>query len=351
MAEQIKALDTLETPDINNPSAEGHPYEHTPNSVPIDLIQRAFANSNDLELMADRQKEISKRNGKMEIINTADGSIKVRQQTDDYSTELTFFFQSTKKLPQPAKKILRYVMTKISEQAFSNRELYSDKIRFELKDIVEAGIYTNIESARTGFKAGSKALVDMAIEGELKKGKGTKEEKYKWSYGHIFRKASIINGVCQIDLETDNDWNFIIPNYEITPKYIYQLANRSFDLAEAIFYYARVNSRQIADEGFFTLSLKVIQQRLALPDETPNPKRDLQKPIVDSIEEINSREKDSKNFKIEIIGDNNLPVKSWIEQGKIKITFYGEYLEQYKRYSHARAAKIEEAAGTKNSAK
>lgn len=343
MAEEIKQLETLETPELNQPQ-ESQPYEHTPNSVPIDLMQRAFANSADLELMGQRQNEISKRNGKLEVINTADGSVQIRQQTNDYSTVLTFFFQSTKKLPQPAKKILRYVMTKVSEQAFSNRELYSDKIKFQLKDIVDAGIYTNIESARTGFKAGSKALVDMAIEGELKKGKGAKEEKYKWSYGHIFRKASIVNGVCQIDLETDNDWNFIIPNYEITPRYIYQLANRSFDLAEAIFYYARVNSRQIADEGFFTLSLKVVQQRLALPDETPNPKRDIQKPILDSIQEINDKEKDTKNFTIEVEGDNNLPIKGWIETGKIKITFYNDYLEQYKRYSHARAQKIEDAA-------
>ncbi|MCQ2584509.1 MAG: hypothetical protein MJ185_02870 [Treponema sp.] len=343
MAEEIKPLDTLEAPELSI-SQDSHSYEHTPNSVPIDLMQRALANSGNLELMEQRQAEISKRNGKLEVINANDGSIKIRQETDDYSTVLTFFFQSTKKLPQPAKKILRFVMTKVSEQAFSNRELYSDKIKFQLKDIVDAGIYTNIESARTGFKAGSKALVNMAIEGELKKGKGAKQEKYMWSYGHIFRKASIINGVCQIDLETDNDWNFIIPNYEITPRYIYQLANRSFDLAEAIFYYARVNCRQIADEGYFTLSLKVIQQRLALPDETPNPKRDIQKPILDSIQEINDRETKTQNFKIEVEGDNDLPIKGWIETGRIKITFYNDYLEQYKRYSHARAAKIEEAA-------
>ncbi len=346
--DEIHQLSTFENPETNRPVDRQEPFEHTPSSVPIDLMQKTMANQSNVKLMEERQKLISKGNKKFEVIeNVEEGQIKVRQETDDYITELTFFFQSTKKLPQPAKKILRFVMTKISEQAFSNKKLYNDKVQFSLDELKNAGIYTSIESARTGFKAGSKALVDIAIEGEMKRGKGAREENFKWAYGHLFRKASIRNNICQIDLETDNDWNFIIPNYEITPKYLYSLTNRSFDLAEALFYFARIKNREIADNGFFTLSMKVLQQRLALPEESPNPARDIKKPIVDSINEINEKEKETKNYLIEIEADPNLSVKEWIENGKIKVSFFCEYLEQYKKYSGDRALKIEAAASKK----
>lgn len=338
--DEITKINTIEKP-IDNVRNNRIPFEHTPSSVTVDLMQKTMANQANIKLMEERQHLISKGSKKLEVVeNIEEGQIKVRQETDDYITELIFFFQSTKKLPQPAKKLLRFVMTKISEQAFSNKILFDDKIRFQLKDIVEAGIYTNIESARTGFKSGAKALVDVAIEGEMKRGQGTRTEKFKWAYGHLFRKASIANNVCQIDLETDNDWNFIIPNYEITPKYLYTLSNRTFDLAEAIFYYARVNCKKIAEEGHFTLSLRVLQQRLALPEITVNPARDIKKPIIDSIGELNEREKISRNFTIEIDSDKDLPVKIWIEKGCIIIKFFNEYLEQYKRYSNSRTQKI-----------
>lgn len=342
--ERIRDLETLESPELWQ-DEEKAAYDETPSSVPLDLMEKTMANHANVKLMEERQNVISKGNKKFEVIeNTDEGQIKVRQETDDYITELTFFFQSTKKLPQPAKKILRFIMTKIPEQAFSNKKIYNDKVQFQLQEIVDAGIYTTIESARTGFKAGAKALVDIAIEGEMKRGKGKREENFKWAYGHLFRKASIRNNVCQIDLETENDWNFIIPNYEITPKYIFSLSNRSYDLEEALFYLARVRCREIADQGYFKLGLKVIQQRLALPDETPNPARDIKKPILDCIQEINDKEKDSQNYKLELEVDNQLPVKEWIEQGKLKVSFFNEYLEQYKRYSSSRAKKIEEAA-------
>lgn len=347
--DEIQNIATLENPETNR-SAEDNKksFDTTPSSVPIDLMQKTMANQSNVKLMEERQNVISKGSKKFEVIeNVEEGQIKVRQETDDYITELTFFFQSTKKLPQPAKKILRYVMTQISEQAFSNKKLYNDKVQFNLDDLVTAGIYATVESARTGFKAGSKALVDIAIEGEMKRGKGKREENFKWAYGHLFRKASIRNNICQIDLETDNDWNFIIPNYEITPKYLYSLSNRSFDLAEAIFYFARINARKIAENGYFTLSMKVLQQRLALPEETPNPARDIKKPIIDSIQEMNDKEKETHNCLIEIEADNNLSAKEWIEKGKIKISFFNEYLEQYKKYSNDRSLKI--AAAAKNS--
>jgi hypothetical protein len=351
--EEIHSLPTLEKPELDRPEHKA-PFEHTPSSVPLDLMQKTMANHSDVKLMEARQAAISKGNKKFEVVENVDeGQIKVRQETDDYTTELTFFFQETKKLPQPAKKILRYVMTKIPEQAFSNKVLYGDKVRFPLKDIVDAGIYTNIESARTGFKAGAKALVNIAIEGEMKRGKGNRKESFKWSYGHLFRKASIVNGVCQIDLETENDWNFIIPNFEISPRYVYQLTNRSFDLAEALFYYARLrsNCKNIASKGYFELSLRVLQQRLALPEETPNPARDIKKPIIDCIAELNEREKETHNYYIEIEADKNASAKEWIETGHIKIWFYNEYLEQYKRYAEARSNKIEQAAKHKKEAK
>ncbi len=316
-------------------------YFETGNSVSIDLIQKTWATSSNLALMAKRQAEISHNDKKIEIIeNVEKGQIKVRQQSDNYTTELTLFYQSMKKLPQSAKKILRFIVTKITDEAFSNNKLTKDSVSFYLDDLIKNEIYKNADTARVGFKTASKALVDIAIEGRRTQGKGKNKQDYIWSYGHLFRRASILNGKCIVELETDNDWNFVISNYEIMPNYCYGLPNRSYDLAEAIFYFARINNKEIADNGFFSLSLKVLQQRLALPEETPNPGRDIKKPIEDAISSLNNAESETQNYKIEIFADKNTSPNQWIDNGYIKVFFFNEYLNKFKQLAEKRNVKI-----------
>lgn len=326
--------------------------EITANSVPLDMIQRGIANSRNPKLMADRVNNLSHGASNTEIIeNQKDNNIKIHHSSESVDIVLTLFFQNTKQLPQPAKKLLRFIMTKMPEQAFFNKKLERPFVTFNLQDIVDAGIYKTIESARTGFKTGSRALIDLAIEGEVKSKNG-KEKNYRWSYGHLFRKAVIDKNVCCVLLEVSNDWNFIINTYQLIPSYCYRLSNRTYDLTEAIFYYARVNAKKIAEDGFFTMSLNLVAERMALPEESVNPTRDIKNPILDAVKELNEEEnkRSKKGFSIEFEDDSNKAIKDWLNTGKLKVFFYGDYLAKYTRNANCRELKIKKCITTKEQA-
>ena len=315
---------------------EAASYFDTPSSPTIDLLQKSISNSKNLTLLADRQRDISHSSSKqLELFQAADNSsIKIKQTTDEYTTEITFRFSDIEKgLPQPAKKLFRFIATKINQQAFSNRTLRRDYVEFPLQELVDEELYGSLDSARKGFKIGMKSLMTILVEGSRTEGRGRRQTNYQWALGHMFRKAAIDNNTCRVHLETENNWNFIISQYEIMPKYSYKLSNRCYDLTEAIFYLARINCREIAKSGQFNISFKVVQQRLALPVSTPNPGRDIRKPIMDAVRELNERERDSADFWIETVCDNSLSPHDWIESGFITVHFGFRYLEKYRNIS------------------
>ncbi len=330
--------------DGNDTTTPTSPYFDTPNSPTIDLLQKSISNSKNLTLLADRQKDISHSSSRLlELFQAADNSsIKIKQTTEDYTTEITFRFSDIEKgLPQPAKKLFRFIATKINQQAFSNRTLRRDYVEFPLQELVDEELYGSIDSARKGFKIGMKSLMTILVEGSRTEGRGNRKTNYKWVLGHMFRKAAIDNNTCRVQLETENNWNFIISQYEIMPNYSYKLSNRGYDLTEAIFYLARINCREIARTGQFNISFKVIQQRLALPESTPNPGRDIKKPIKDAIGELNAREKTSRDFWIETFCDEALAPHDWIKTGFITVHFGSNYLEKYRDISARKCLQID----------
>ena len=320
---------------------EAAPYFDTPSSPTIDLLQKSISNSKHLTLLADRQKDISHNARKqIELFQAADNSsIKIKQMTEDYTTEITFRFSDIEKgLPQPAKKLFRFIATKINQQAFSNRTLRRDYVEFPLQELVDEELYGSLDSARKGFKIGMKSLMTILVEGSRTEGRGNRQTNYQWALGDMFRKAFIDNNTCRVQLETENNWNFIISQYEIMPNYSYKLSNRCYDLTEAIFYLARINCREIARTGQFNISFKVIQQRLALPETTANPGRDSKKPLKDAIRGLNDRERDESGFRIETVCDESLSPHDWIESGFITVHFGEDYLEKYRDISNRKTS-------------
>ncbi len=332
-----------------DPKKNERNFFDTPNSPTLDLMSKGISNSENLGLMVSRQKGISHSSEnsarQLELFETDNhNKIRIVQHTESYTTEITFIFSQLEKgLPQPAKKLLRFLMTKINEQAFSNHEMKRDFVQFPLQELVDQGLYGNLDTARRGFKTGAESLLTILVQGERTEGKGKNKAKYEWMLGHLFNKAMIKNGTCLVTLETGSDWRFIISQYQIMPNYSYQLSNRTFDLAESIFYLARVNCKEIAKTGKLNISFKVIQQRLAIPEASNYPGRDIKGPIINAVNELNEKEKGTKDFTIETVCDNNLPINEWIDKGYITVTFFNQYLEKYKDMAQRKALKIQEA--------
>ena len=126
---KAKQQELFESEEIVNNSAEV-----TANSVPLDMIQRGIANSRNPKLMANRVNNLAHGSSNTEVIeNDKENNIKIHHSSESVDIVLTLFFQNTKQLPQPAKKLLRFIMTKMPEQAFFNKKLERPFVTFNLQ--------------------------------------------------------------------------------------------------------------------------------------------------------------------------------------------------------------------------
>lgn len=217
---------------------------------------------------------------------------------------------------KPAKKLFMFNLIKMNEQAYNRGTLKRNYIQFSLQELIDIGFYSSLRSARTGFNSGMDILTSLKVKGSMKKGK----KEITTALEVLFTGANIKNGVCTVFLNERINWAFIASFYTILPQYSFKLTNKAFDLTLYVFYLARQNIKQIKEKGYFTISLRAIQNQLVLPNELDciNPTRDIKKPIADAITEILHYEQE---FNIEIMSDNNAPIATYLNNGYIKIYF------------------------------
>ena len=181
-----------------------------------------------------------------------------------------------------AQKMFMFALGKINEQAVHNNELFKDTVCFPLQELVDIGMYTNIRSARTGFKTASQALTGVTFTRDQKR---SKEE---WNDGVLFANFKILNNQCQILINKELTWQVIAQGYMQLPAYYYTPSSRASTLLYYVFYLARQNTNELKEKGSFSISFNAIHARLNLPMEgdTDNPKRDIKEDLLSAVEEI-----------------------------------------------------------------
>jgi len=322
------------------------PYFSTPSSVVIELTEKAIINSPDISRMANRFQNIRHTSDKrLEVFLSDDNStVRISQTSKDYTAELILPSSVLEKgLPGPTKKLFRFLMTKVSQDAFINGNLVSSFIEFNLVELVETGFYNSVDSARNHIGQALDSLLMFIIGGTRTVGKGRNKKMHSWDHGNIFINHSLKNNIVRVDLNTKKDWNFIISQFQIMPYYLYSLSSRAYDLCEAIFYYARVNAKRFLDkEGVFTINNRIIQQYLSLPDvnATKNPGRDIKEVVVKAVDEINSCEEKTDGFSLELYNDPAWSVSDWVSQGYMTVHMGEMYLKSYRAIAVKRAALI-----------
>lgn len=255
-----------------------------------------------------------------------------------------------------AKKLFVLTLNKACEQCISNGVLINDRLTYPLQELLDMGLYSNIRAARKGYNDGAGILTSLKVKGEVLQkriaGKYTKDDML----AVLFKGAGIQNGQCIIYLNDIINWGAIALFFTKFPRYYFKLSNRAADLLYYIFTTANRRKKDIAEKGYFTISLRAIHTRLLLPKENEirKPKQYIKDPIEQAITEIEDAHQEAyprstKLFTMELQPQeiDEAPIKEYLDNGYLKISLSGLFAESFIHGNEKRIAKIEKATKRK----
>lgn len=317
-------------------------YYNLPDSPASNLIMDTISAGKDIGDLPARRKQVS-RGTRYEVLeNGKSRQINLSNRTESITLELPDIdkFSGSNKA---AKKMFTLTLIKANEQAIHNGKLDRDCVSFPLQELVTLGMYSNIRSARKGFNDGIGSLTDIKIGGKMNIGKKNQVEIIGM---HPFRYGKIERGQCYVYLEPDYNWAAITQYFTVIPQYYFCLPSNASDLLYYICYLARQNVRDLAERGYFTISMKAVQQKLCLPNEVGcrNQTQLIRKPIEDAVATIQSSQKatlDQEGLRLEIVANPSMSVTDFLRNGYLKVFMSGTFAEKFIELNEKREAMIE----------
>lgn len=316
-------------------------FYNVPTSPATDTILKVMGTGSDLATLPARAKRVNH----SQTVEVLQNGIKRQVIVNSGAATVTLELADIDKLVgsnKPAKKMFVYSLIKMNEQAFSKGVLRRNYIQFPLQDLIDIGYYSRPQSARKGFNDAMDILTSLKVKGTLQKGK--KKAIEQSAIEVLFTGANIKKGTCTIFLNERINWAFVATFYTILPKYYFSLPNRASDLLYYIFYLARQKVRDIEDRGYFTISLRAVQERLNLPSEIGNkdPQRTIKQPIEEAVTAIEEASKDIE-FTITPIYNMGDPIANYLSNGYLKIELKGKYAIDFIKLSKETAKQIQTA--------
>lgn len=330
------------------PPASSSPFFSLPTGSAINLVDELLIHGGDLKTLPERKKTFNHSSTYTAQTKGDRGRLTVESDKSQITVEVA-------NLPRlignnkPAKKIFAYTLIKANEQAIHNGILSRDYVTFSLQELVDIEMYSSVKTARKGFTDALDILTDIKINGEIQK---TPKNKVTVIGAHPFSKGIIENSICTVKLDPDFNWSFIMQSFTILPKQAFSLSNRAFDLCQYIFIRARQSKSLIEKQGYFSISFRAIQERLALPSEVGNrkPQQQIKQPIEEAIEAI---EDALKTTELEILSvvDESAPIKLWLDKGYLKVTLKGDFAKNFIEISKEQTKIISEKSASASSKK
>ena len=241
---------------------------------------------------------------------------------------------------KPAEKLFNFLMIKTNEQCTHGGILYKKYITFTLQELVNIGLYSTLQSARKGLKSGAQTLFRLLV---TVKNKRARVE----ACGGILERLEIRKGVCIAYLGTHINWGVFAQYFTILPNYYFRLTKRAGTLLYNIFYFARQHTEDIANRGYFTISIKTIHTKLMLPIDikNENPNRTIKKPIIDAVDEITREHKKAFGYglKLTIVCDETGGIKNFLENGRLKVKLSGNFSENFKAIANLKTVNKEKS--------
>lgn len=304
-------------------------YLSLPTSPSTNVLMEVITSGKNIADLPARKKKVSHdssyevlENGNRRQINMASSSAKVTVELED----ICAFAGSNK----TAQKMFIMTLVKANEQALHDGVLTRDSISFPLQELVTLGMYTAQNNARRGFKDGVTALSKIKVSGSYKSGKSTVE----YTPMSLIRFGKIDKGQCYVYLEPEFNWGSVTQFFTLIPQYYFGLPNKASELLIFICYMARQNVKEIAERGYFNISMRSVQQRLQLPSELNcrEPAKLIRSPIEQAVAEIKAAQKgttDKKGIDLELVYNPSDSVTEFLQNGYIKVKVSGVFAENF----------------------
>lgn len=249
----------------------------------------------------------------------------------------------------PCKKLWQYFLKAFNEQVLNGTDFTGDRlVVFPLQDIVDLGITTDKQTARNAFNSARKAFLTINLGTEYTTGKQNNVSEL----APLFAKITVDNSNCFFKISKEIDLDAFRNFYTIFPSSAFSIPDREFDLCQAIFSLARQNTDRIAKEGQFTISFKVLIDRLRLPklsndpkQRPKNPQRDIRNALLETFEGLNEFLQESgliEKLAITCEAKDNGTIEEFVNTGKLRVEIKKDYAEIFATISERKTAKIEE---------
>lgn len=251
-------------------------------------------------------------------------------------------------------KLFLFILKKCNDQN------YREDVSFPLQELVDKKIYASLPSARRGFRDNIQKIMAITMSGISHKGKKEIVE----AGGKLIYNYVIKNNHVTVSLNPKFNINFLAQYFTVIPEFSYSLKTTAFSLIYYIFYLARQNTTEIAQNECFNIRLEAIRSYLSLPStsETSNQAYLIREPIEKAIEEIEQANNNSdftltlyhydydkkadKGKKIEDCEN----VEDWLNC-YLEIGLHGNYAKYFLSIAHATRERIETANKRKEKAK
>lgn len=249
-------------------------YEILPNSAATNAIKMLLSANDEENIRTLKNTIIVKK----EFYTENEYCFKSRNS--DITLSIEKFNNLFNKQDKKTKKIFNFLLQQY------NKQNKSSEIVFNLRDIVDRGIYKSVDCARKGLKSCISKLMSIRVSGTIKKGRN----EIMSSTQVLFIGLEIRKGVCTVSINSKFNMDLLIQYFTLMPLWTYSLNTCSYDVVDYIFYRARQNIDYIKQNGFFKIKIDSISRHINQPDpkDTDRHTQLIIKPIFDAINEINN---------------------------------------------------------------
>lgn len=329
-------------------------YFYMDNSQSIQIVKSIFAGQGDIHKTING---INKRSNsqKAKFLPSANPIDRPREMgiriEKDGKYSYSVIFENIDNLLQNynvSGKLFDFFMKEaIARNCIVNGKLANGVVEIPLEEFVKWELYTDVRAAREAVERAKGTLQHIAMEGWRQRGK----QRTATRRAILLPTIGIERGACRVRLNPDVTWEALLEYTMVYPPYYFSLPVKAYNMLGYLLSLTRQNTKQVIENGCFTVSVSTIASYLGLPEigETKDSRRDIILPINKAVGDIQNAENiwRKKNPDKDYILDVELDcieetARSFLE-GKIKITPHGELLKMCQEVRECNRKAIETA--------
>ena len=315
-----------------------------PNNLEVEMMMLSFIYQGNFKEMIEREKRYS--NGKFRVLDVTFEKLATDAQSEGYdpdkvkvvkilahsNAKMNLVFlepESLKKCSPAILKIIVFLCTNIFAHLSCSRKnpLNNPLMQFASQDLVDLGVYKNLDAATTEVKIALKILGSIRFVKPVHEGQAVTLGELEQAPA-LFSKVKVKRKFFDIDLNPAFDWKMFQKPFTWVPAAIFTLSKYASRMMWYICFLARQNEDKILENGEFSIGLNTVALRLGIryPHQTHSPKRDIWDIIQRMTQEINeSVECLGIHLRLEAI--LNCAMGETLKSGKIVVEIMDPYIE------------------------